>query len=123
MDAEPVASSDTPKEGSSPAVADAGESVAESQAHYVRAHFSYIRNLVMHRLEYPALARRMGWTGRVVIVFTVCEDGSVEETRVVESSGRELLDRNAVEVVARAAPFPPPPVPAEIIMPITYALN
>ena len=48
----------------------------------------------------------MGWSGRVVIAFTVCEDGSVEEARVVESSGRDLLDNNAIEVLARAAPFP-----------------
>jgi len=122
-DAESTVNPEASEVGNPSTVADAGESAEESQAHYVRAHFSYIRNLIMHRLEYPALARRMGWTGRVVIVFTVCKDGRVEEARVVESSGRELLDRNAVEVVAQAAPFPPPPVPAEIIMPITYALN
>jgi len=117
------ATSRAPEEDISPASGGAGEGAREGSADYVRAHFSYIRNLIMHRLEYPALARRMGWSGRVVIAFTVCEDGSVEKARVVESSGRDLLDHNAIEVVARAAPFPPPPVPAEIIMPITYALN
>jgi len=121
-----VASEETsrvPAENASPASEGADEGAREGPAEYVRAHFGYIRNLILHRLEYPALARRMGWSGRVVIAFTVCEDGSVEEARVVESSGRDLLDNNAIEVLARAAPFPPPPVPAEIIMPITYALN
>lgn len=122
-DAESTDRSEASEEGNPLGAESPGESAEESQAHYVRAHFGYIRNLIMHRLEYPVLARRMGWNGRVVIAFTVCEDGSIEDARVVESSGRELLDRSAIDVLARAAPFPPPPVPAEIIMPITYALN
>lgn len=108
-----------------PAV-DAGNGEAEAaggpQA-YVREHFTYIRNLVLRDLGYPPLARRMGWSGRLVIAFTIREDGTVTDLRVVEGSGRALLDENALATVRRVAPFPPPPAPAEILMPISYRLN
>jgi len=96
----------------------------ESEAKtYVREHFSYIRSLIMSRLKYPPLARRMGWSGRVVIVFTVLENGHVDKVEIVQGSGHKLLDTNAVELVAQVSPFPPPPVAAEIVMPITYSLK
>ena len=57
------------------------------------------------------------------IAFFVCEDGGVNDVRVLESSGFGLLDTNAVETVKRVAPFPNPPVRAEIRMAITYRLD
>ena len=69
------------------------------------------------------MARKMGWCGQVKIAFVVCEDGGVNDVRVVESSGFSLLDRNAVETVKNVAPFPTPPIKAEIRMAITYRLK
>ncbi len=46
---------------------------------------------------YPALARRRGWSGAVVLDIDVSADGSVSDVRVAESSGRDLLDRVARE--------------------------
>jgi protein TonB len=34
-----------------------------------------------------------------------------------------MLDKNVVETIKRASPFPAPPVRAEIVLPITYELN
>lgn len=49
--------------------------------------------------EYPTIARRMGYEGRVVIVFDVAVDGSCADVRVRESSGYEILDTTAVDAV------------------------
>ncbi len=95
----------------------------QSRAVYLKEHFVYIRDRITRNILYPEMARRMGWCGQVKIAFIVCEDGGVNEIRVVDSSGFGVLDRNAVETVKKTAPFPRPPVRAEIRMAVTYRLN
>ncbi|SJZ37431.1 outer membrane transport energization protein TonB [Trichlorobacter thiogenes] len=95
---------------------------AKAQQRYINAHFTYIRDLIIQHLAYPQLARRRGWSGRVVLAFVVAEDGSVRSIHVKESSGHTLLDNSAVETVKSVAPFPKPPVAAEITMPVVFRL-
>jgi len=99
------------------------ETPEESRATYLKEHFVYIRDRITRGIAYPQTARKMGWSGQVKIAFVVFEDGGVNDVNVLESSGFGLLDRNAVETVKRVAPFPRPPVRAEIRMAITYRLN
>ena len=100
-----------------------GATPETARAAYLKEHFVYIRDRITGSIAYPHLARKMGWCGQVKIAFVVCEDGGVNDVKVVESSGFGLLDRNAVDTVKNVAPFPTPPVRAEIRMAITYRLN
>ena len=103
--------------------ASGGQSVAQrTHQRYLKEHFIYIRNLITQQLVYPPMARKMGWSGKVVVAFVIAEDGAVHNIRVVESSGFSILDRSAVETVRTTAPFPNPPVRAEIIVPIYFQL-
>lgn len=95
----------------------------EARAEWVAHRFDEVRTRVQRALEYPPMARRMGWTGRVVISLRVRLDGSVADVAVIESSGRRLLDQGAVDAVLRAAPFPPPPVEADLKVPVTFVLE
>jgi protein TonB len=90
---------------------------------YVKRHFNYIRDMIQGNLSYPSIARRMGWTGKVIVSFVVCKDGRVENIKIVESSGFAILDRNAMETIKKVSPFPRPPVSAELIVPIAYMLR
>lgn len=94
-----------------------------SKAAYLREQYLYIRERIVNGISYPSLARRMGWCGRVKIAFVVCEDGGVDNVRVLESSGFTLLDTNTIDTVKKVAPFPRPPVSAEIRMAITFRLD
>ena len=102
---------------------ESGVAPEQSRAVYLKEHFVYIRDRINRNILYPEMARRMGWCGQVKIAFIVREDGGVNEIRVVDSSGFGVLDRNAVETVKKTAPFPRPPVRAEIRMAVTYRLN
>lgn len=98
-------------------------SVAEQvQQIYLKEHFTFIRDLIMKHLTYPPIARRMNWSGKVVVTFTIVEDGCVQGIRVSQSSGFQILDTCAIETVRSAAPFPKPPVRAEISVPINFKL-
>ncbi|MDD2851813.1 MAG: energy transducer TonB [Desulfuromonadaceae bacterium] len=90
---------------------------------YLKEHFNYIRERIMKRLDYPPVARRMEWTGRVVLAFVVNRDGGVHSVHVKESSGYAVLDNSAMDTVKRVAPFPKPPVVAEIVMPVHFRLQ
>ena len=49
--------------------------------------------------DYPALARHMGWEGRVVLHLTISPQGIVTAAGVVQSSGYSDLDQAAVSWV------------------------
>jgi protein TonB len=84
--------------------------------------YGSIRSVIQRGVSYPALARRMGWEGRVIVAFRILSNGSVRDIRVVEGSGHAVLDRSAVEAVRSASPFPPLPAPAEVVTPVVYKL-
>ena len=67
-----------------------------------------IQRRISGLLSYPRLARENGIEGTAVVRFTVDSAGSVTKAEIVTSSGSKLLDAEAVRVVRRAAPFPPP---------------
>lgn len=90
---------------------------------YLKEHFAYIRDIVQKKLGYPAIARKMGWEGRVIISFVVCPDGHARDITIREGSGIELLDKNATAAVQQAMPFPKPPAEAQLIIPINYSLH
>jgi protein TonB len=58
---------------------------------------------------YPNAARRDRLTGRATVSFTLNASGRVTEARVVRSAGSRILDDAALEMVRRAAPYPPIP--------------
>jgi len=109
--------------GSTVHLDDRASVVETARQRYLKEQFAYIRDAILAKLGYPGVARRMGWTGTVKVSFCVHENGSVTEVKIIDSSGYGLLDNNAVDAIMRTAPFPCPPVRAEMIMPITYRLD
>jgi periplasmic protein TonB len=90
---------------------------------YLRANFSYIKELINRQVTYPKTARQMGWQGKVKVSFFISSDGHAEDIKIAESSGIRSLDKNAVDAVKSASPFPKPPLEAQIIIPIFYQLH
>jgi len=95
---------------------------AAQRTAYVNEYFLFIRERIVRSLVFPPAARRMGWSGRVLVSFIVCRDGQVSEIRIVESTGYPVLDRSVVDTIRKVAPFPKAPVEAELTMPIVYRL-
>jgi protein TonB len=85
-----------------------------------------IHEAVQPYFEYPLLARRKGWEGEVLLALRVESDGSLRVLRVLSSSGYRLLDRAAVEALARLARLPDarglPHKGMETELPVVYRL-
>jgi protein TonB len=100
-----------------------GPSSDQMRTRYLKEQFEYIRGLIQKNLAYPVRARRMGWEGRTVVSFTILENGRVQDIKILNSSGYDLLDDNVLETITKVEPFPKPPVKAELKIPITYRLH
>jgi periplasmic protein TonB len=90
---------------------------------YLKANFSYIKDIISRHIAYPKIARQLGWAGKVKLSFIVTVSGDARNIQVIESSGKEILDHNAIEAIRNSSPFPRPPVEAKIIIPVLYTLH
>lgn len=77
--------------------------------------------------RYPFTARRKGWEGVVILLVKLEADGGVKEVGVLESSGYDLLDYEAVKAVSKwryeLAYKDGKPVVCQIKVRITFALK
>ncbi len=76
-------------------------------------------------LEYPVRSKLLGEEGSVLVRVLVNRAGKVVSVDVEKSSGFTALDDEALAVVWRAQPFPPPPRvipgnPVTLIVPIEF---
>lgn len=63
----------------------------------------------MGNLNYPAIAKRPGFSGSLVMDVGIKPNGSIYSMRVSKSSGYPALDQAAKRIVRLSAPFPPLP--------------
>ena len=91
---------------------------------------SYFSELIawLHQYkDYPAAVKKRKQQGVVVVAFTINRAGEVLVADVQQSSGYPLLDRAALDMLARASPLPPMPesMPRErlnLAVPVEYSL-
>lgn len=79
------------------------------------------------QLRYPAVSKQEGVQGTVRLSFTVNEDGSVSDVKVLDSVDR-LLDKEAVRVVSSSPAWTPgklngEPVKVTFIFPVIFILR
>lgn len=73
---------------------------------YAREHLE-IRRRVQRFLRFPRRLAVMLEQGEAIILFQVERDGRISgDVKLEKSAGFEEFDREAMEVVRRAAPFP-----------------
>lgn len=71
----------------------AGDPPADS-VNRIKAHL--YTDLARH-FDYPEMARRRGWEGRVMVAVNVASDGQLQQIRVARSSGFAILDDSALQ--------------------------
>jgi protein TonB len=73
-----------------------------------------VSGLIAAHRQYPGIARIRGWQGTTLLEISVDQGGHIIATRVAKSSGHDVLDRQAQEMVSKADPLPLPPMPTAI---------
>jgi protein TonB len=65
--------------------------------------------LIERNKRYPTAAQARHEQGTAQLAFSLDRQGRVTASRIIKSSGSTALDAEAMELVKRAQPFPPPP--------------
>lgn len=77
--------------------------------HAAKADYGWLGKVLWDRVanlkRYPHLARARHLEGRVVVRAVIREDGHLAKVDVAESSGHEILDMDAIEIIKRACPL------------------
>lgn len=84
------------------------------------------RAIAKHK-SYPKIAQQRGHQGDVLLDLKLDGNGNVLSAKVKEGSGYESLDKQALDMVHKASPFPAPPVALRnrtfnITVPVSFKL-
>jgi len=91
---------------------------------FLRERLSVISNIVQRHINYPPIARRMGWEGKVLVSFVLEPNGNIRDLKVIKSCGYEVLDKEALDAIRRSyKDFPKPPVSVMVKLPINFRLE
>ncbi len=104
-----------------------GHQQLSSSARYHRVRAA-LQEALLPRFDYPSVARRRGWQGRVRIALHVEADGDLTDIHLLESSGYPLLDRAAVKNVTELRTVPAVSQwlgghDMDVILPVRYQLQ
>jgi protein TonB len=86
-----------------------------------------LRKFIEKELKYPQEARKKGIEGAVIILFTVDEEGNVQDPRVVNSD-RKYFNEEALRVIRSSPAWIPGeidgvPAPVQVSVPIEFRLR
>ena len=102
----------TPTAVIAPPVADIVKPIEASPAEVDNAlgeYGSLLGRAIAKQKSYPKIAQMRGWQGDVLLDLKLDGSGNVLSAKVKEGSGFEVLDKQALEMVRKASPFPAPP--------------
>jgi protein TonB len=111
-----------PNYNTAPAASGQGPASNDAAAQYVKENYTYVQRRILQELVYPSKARRTGLQGVVEVIFTINANGDAGDISVRSSSGKEILDEEALRAVKSASPFRRPPAPVRIVIPVSFKL-
>lgn len=81
--------------------------VAVAQNPLAVTHPKAIGGPIFYADDYPMEARRSLWSGKVVADLRISARGTVDDCKIVESSGHKLLDDTTCRILVKRARFKP----------------
>lgn len=120
----------TTQERMSTQATSSNEKVSTSSSHQsddlLSLYLAKVRHKIQESLRYPSMAKKMGLEGEAVVQFLIHTNGMVDTAsiKIAKSSGKAVLDRNAIDAVIEALPFEfPPREEIEIKVPVVFKLT
>jgi protein TonB len=84
-------------------------SLDTKEAKYV-SYFSRIKQQIQRVWIYPTQGTKASLIGELTLKFEISKDGNLLAIRLINSSGSNILDANAIKAVRGAAPYYPFPI-------------
>lgn len=95
-----------------------------TEQQYLDDHLSAIRDILIRYRKYPNRALLLKQEGQAKISFRLNGNGEVDDIRILETTGYEILDDDARALIQKTARyFPKPPKPIRITVPLNYKIR
>lgn len=133
--AEDLAPAALPVPAPSPTAAVQPVAIAPAQAPAISApdpqalagYGASVAGAVAGHQRYPRVAQLRQWQGTTILQLEFAADGRLVESRVLSSSGHDVLDRQALDMLRAAQPLPPLPAvlagrPLVVRIPVVFRL-
>jgi protein TonB len=104
--AQPPVAAPAPPAAPAPSAAAPTDALARE---LTRSYSQQISTQIKRYQKYPVIAQRRGWEGTAEVLLKIAPDGRVTEVVLGKSTGRDILDREAMEMVRRSFPLPQAP--------------
>lgn len=108
---------------------DDGEGREDQVDHDILAAYGHgLRETAAQLGSYPPLAQKRGWQGRVKVLVRYARSGEAYQISVKNSSGRQILDEAALEMVRKACAIAVLPAALtekafSLVVPVDFKLN
>lgn len=104
------------------------ESIAAAQhtQHYGHSQLlTALHNAIQAKQLYPSTALFMQQSGTAIVHFRLLPNGTIQNSRILKSSGYKILDNAALNAVAAISPFHTPPTtkPQTFKVAVSFAIN
>lgn len=96
-----------------------GESL-RNRVEDVNIYLMRVRASLLQKRFYPPDALKKGVEGKILLSFRINEEGGVEDIKV---RGNRDLCEGAKRMLEDVAPFPPPPFPLKVRIPIQFCIR
>ena len=101
--------------------------VAASDPQALAGYGRSVAGALASHQRYPRIAQMRQWQGTTMLQLEFAADGRLIESRVLSSSGHDVLDRQALDMLRAAQPLPPPPTalagrPLVVNVPVVFRL-
>ena len=85
---------------------------------------STVARIVAQQHSYPRSAQIRGDEGTAKVRLSVDAGGKITEVELVEPTGSQILDREAIRIPQKIGTVPPPPGgPTKLVIPIAWKLT
>lgn len=84
---------------------------AVNEADLLAGYAKALSQAIASHRRYPRIAQARGWQGTVEVSLHIASGNQLRQVAVLRSSGFEVLDQHALEMVHDAVPLPAPPEP------------
>lgn len=105
-----------------PSPAPAPPAPGEGRQQALAIYLGQLKEAIASARTYPPLARRYRLQGNVEVKFRVRVDGVIEDITILKTSGHEILDeaaRNLIVSLSGKFPFPPQLEQTSVVAPVT----
>ncbi len=105
----PIEQSPVPPAVVEPTLQASIQSTPAQVKHVTKPDYGWLVDALWSRVErfkrYPYIARTNRWEGMVVLEAVISKEGELLNLRVAESSGHQLLDQDAMDVMRKSCPL------------------